>query len=458
MRPFTVPHIRDWARSSLILDTGEPFELEPFQIAFLRDVFRGYAESWLVVPEGNAKTTLAGALVLYHAQFTKYGRIPVAASSRDQALWLYQAAAGFVERSEALERVFRCQEGYRRIRCDSTGSRIQIFAADDRTGDGVIPTLCVLEELHRHRDLSLYRTWRGKLEKRGGQLVAISTGGEPEGEFETVRKRMRDEATEVRRRGCYLRAASETTVLHEYAVPDEGDPLDLSLVLKANPLKMIDRAMLKRKLESPAMTPPHWRRFVCGQAARAEQWIEGSVWDPLRVDIGALEEGDRVVVGIRVGAGVWIGIVAPREGERVAVGIEDILRPESGRVSFRVIEYRLQDLCERYDVIEIDYDPEQLGTAADVLIEAGLPMEEVGQRAQRLAKATSTFWRLVSSGLLMHDGDEDLRRQVLAGQTKETVGGWRLDPTAETNALIALVVAAHEATKIGTAPPEVIAL
>jgi phage terminase large subunit-like protein len=397
-------------------------------------------------------------LVLYHAQFTKYGRIPVAASSRDQALWLYQAAAGFVERSEALQGVFRCQEGYRRIRCDSTGSRIQIFAADDRTGDGVIPTLCVLEELHRHRDLSLYRTWRGKLEKRGGQLVAISTAGEPEGEFEAVRKKMRDDATQTRRRGAFLRAVSETTVLHEYAVPEDGNPENLREVKAANPLKAITIASLKRKRESPAMIPPHWRRMVCGMPARTEQWVEGPVWDGLRVDIGALEFGDRVVVGIRVGAGVGVGIVAPRSDERVAVGVETIPRPETGRVSFRTIEAHLLDLAERYDVLEIDYDPRQVGTAADVLIERGLPMEPIPQTPLRLSTATSTLWRLISSGLLMHDGDAELRREVLAGQTRETVGGWRLDPTPDTSALVALTIACHEATKIGTAPPEVVAL
>jgi hypothetical protein len=43
-------------------------------------------------------------------------------------------------------------EGYRRIKCLRSGGRIQVFAADDRTGDGVF-TLALLDELHRHRDL-----------------------------------------------------------------------------------------------------------------------------------------------------------------------------------------------------------------------------------------------------------------------------------------------------------------
>jgi phage terminase large subunit-like protein len=393
--------------------------------------------------------------VLYHAQFLPNARVVVAGSSRQQAEWLYQAAAGFVDRSPEIRYRFKCQEGYRRIRYDAGGSRIQIFAADDRTGDGVIPTLAVLEELHRHRDLSLYRTWRGKLEKRGGQLVAISTAGEPEGDFEAVRKRMRDQATERSGRGSFLRAATETTVLHEYAVPEGRDPEHLPTVKKANPLKAITPAQLRRKLDSPAMTPSHWRRFVCGMPARLDSWVEPPAWDRLKVDIGGLEPGDQAVLALRVGAGCGIGIAVPRDDERVAVGIRTIAAPPSGRVPFREMEAALEELCEIYEVLEIGYDPKQIGTAWSVLEERGLPMVSIPQTPPRLASATATLWRLISGELLMHDGDAELRRQVLAGRTQETLGGWRLDPTPDTAALVALAMACHEACK-GASPSPLI--
>jgi phage terminase large subunit-like protein len=68
-----------------------------------------------------------------------------------------------------------------------TGGRIQVYAADDRTGDGVIPSLAILEELHRHPSLMLYRTWYGKLPKRGGQLISISTAGSQASEYENLK-------------------------------------------------------------------------------------------------------------------------------------------------------------------------------------------------------------------------------------------------------------------------------
>jgi phage terminase large subunit-like protein len=197
LRPFSVDHFRRYAEV-LLLDSGEHWQLEGFQAEIVGDIFAGHAEVWAVVPEGNAKTTLLGGLALYHGDYTDSAFVPIGASSREQAEIMYRQAEGFVLRTPELAGRFKCQEGYRRIKCLRTGGRIQVYAADDRTADGVIPTLAILDELHRHRDLRLYRTWRGKLDKRGGQIVAISTAGEPGSEFEETRDQIRRHATDIR--------------------------------------------------------------------------------------------------------------------------------------------------------------------------------------------------------------------------------------------------------------------
>lgn len=468
-KPFTVEHFRTWA-NSLVLDNDQAWVIEPFQARFLADVFAGYLENWLVIPEGNAKTTLLGGFVLYHALYRPNARVVVAASSRDQAEWLFQASQGFIERSNLGPRqsrtahearkeepdTFRCYEGYREIRVNR--SRIKVFAADDRTGDGANFTLAVLEELHRHRDLRLYRTWRGKAEKRGGQVVAISTAGEPGGEFEEVRAKMRTQATRTARRGAFLRATSETTVLHEYAVPGGRSVDDIREVKKANPLKAITPEQLKRKHDSPAMTPAHWRRFACGVPSELDSWVGADAWDALRVDVGGVGDGEDVYVAVRLGGGAGLAIVAPREDGRVAVKLEMLPAPTQGRIAYAGVEAACRRLAERYRVISFAYDPDQFRPSAERLIEEGLPMDEVPHRTTRLSRATATLWRLISSGLLAHDGDPVLREQVLAGRTKETLQGWHLEPTSATTGLIALAIAAEEATKMPPTAPEVIAL
>jgi phage terminase large subunit-like protein len=444
--PFTVPHFTAWA-SGLVLDNGEPWEVEPFQAAFAKDVFAGFTENWLVIPEGNAKTTLVAGMILYHIEFKENAQVVVAASSRDQAQWLYLAAAGFVQRS-GIEKRFKCQEGYRRIRCDRMNSRIQVFAADDRTGDGAIFTLAVLEELHRHRDLRLYRTWRGKTEKRGGQVVAISTAGLPGGEFERTRDRMKQIATSTKGKRGFVRAASKTTVLHEYALPEGKSPENMRDVKLANPLKAITPEVLKRKRESPSHISSHWLRFVCGVSAVLESWITGEEWDAGAVDLGTVQEGEEVWVGVRIGqqGGCGIGIAAER-GEGLAVRIESLPYDIPGA------KFALNRLCSRYDVQAIFIDPRQWGgeQGAEAIL-GSLPLEGDFQTPVRLMEATATFLTHISSGTLYHDGDPVLRAQVLSGHVKETTTGAYLEPSPDYQALTALVMAVHEASKIAPEP------
>lgn len=313
--PFTLEHFTHWA-AELVLDNGNPWNLEPFQQAFAADLFTGIPECWLIVPEGNGKTTLIAGLALYYCAFAPMpAEIPVAASSREQAGIIYRQAEGFILRSPCLYDLvhsksreakgkrklevprFVALDGYRRIN-HYTGSRIQVFAADERTGDGVIALLAILDELHRHKHLGLYRTWAGKRSKRGGQIIAISTAGEPGGEFEETREKIRQSATDVARTETFVRAASEDIVLHEWAVPADGDVEDLDLVARANPLSQITADTLAAKRRSPTMTLPHWRRFTCNLPTRGEHAaIQESEW----FDAATTEE-------IPVGVPVWLGL------------------------------------------------------------------------------------------------------------------------------------------------------
>jgi phage terminase large subunit-like protein len=210
-----------------------------------------------------------GGVALYHADYTPDAMVPMAAASRDQTGILLNQAAGFIRRTPGLDRRFRVYEGYRRIDALRTGGRIQVYAADDRTGDGVIFTLALLEELHRHPDLRLYRTWHGKIEKRGGQLVAISTAGEPGGEYENV-KAGDPQARRVRRRGAHTVARTKDLVLHQHALAPGDDVHDLKRVKQANPFSGVTIAGLRRKHDSPTMLESHWARFVCGIPTRGE--------------------------------------------------------------------------------------------------------------------------------------------------------------------------------------------
>jgi phage terminase large subunit-like protein len=442
-RPYSLVEFVDFCKKLGI-------KVEPFQKRMLRSHFDGTRELVILVPKKNGKTTLMAAMALFHIQRTEDAECVIGASSRDQAAILFRQAENLVQKAELEE--FRVRTGYREIR--HGGGRLRVLAADAATADGVIPTLALVDELHRHPSGDLYGVFRDGLGPRNGRMVTISTAGartaSPLGELRAKAHALPN----FRRVDCRNEASSEDRafVWIEYCLLDTDDVSNLKLVEKANPASWVTLEWLTERYNSPTMTPGQWMRFACGIWTEGEDpWIEPADWDKLVVDIGGIEDGDEVVLAVRAAAGMGIGIAALKPDGAVAVKAEILAPPSGGRIPLEVVERTLHQLCTRYVVREIAYDPEQFMRSAELLTERGLPMIEIPQRPMRLAQATATMWRLVSAGLLRHDGSPELRSQVMLGRTKETVQGWYLVPTAQTAALIAVAIAVHQATQV---PPE----
>lgn len=441
--------------TKLVDESAKPLRVEAFQARSLREHFLGTPEVVILVPEENGKTTLLGALGLYHLRHGSWTDpyIPLFASSRDQAGYLFDQAAGLVERS-GLEGVYDVKRGYRAIRLRSNvRAKIQVKASDERTSDGLIPTLVLVDEYHRHRTDGAYSISRHKLGKRNGRMVTISTGG---ANLSSPLGRLRTKAHEMPgfiRRGTYNRVVTDNFAWHEWCLDETDDLDDLRRVKRANPASFVTVDYLRAKRESPSHSPSRWARYVCGVwGASDEPWVEAPVWDALAGQVGGVAAGDDVVIAVRAGAEAGIGICSPRPQGRMAVRAEKVHFPGS-RVPLEAVERRLQTLSKIYDVREIAYDREQFQRSAELLAEQGLPMIEVPQRPQRVAQASVTLWRAISGGMLGHDGDPVLREQVLATATKETVSGWRLEPTERNPSVIALAFAVHQATEAPTETP-----
>jgi phage terminase large subunit-like protein len=472
--PFTLPHFRAWA-SDLILDTGDSWHPEPFQEEFAADLFSGIPECWLIVPEGNGKTTLLAGLALYHCEFRPFAVVPVAAASREQAEIMYRQAEGFVLRSPRLHAPvfssiqaakgkrktdvprFLCLEGYRRINHHS-GGRIQVFAADDRTGDGLIPTLGIIDEPHRQHDLSLYRTWAGKLLKRGGQIAAISTRGEPMTDFEETLERIRAAADERLQVGSHLRASSKRVVLHEFALADGAAPEDMVAVKAANPFSGITVGQLGEKFSSPTMTMHHWLRFVCNRPNESEDaWLgpDGArLW-------GMLEQPYE----LQPGGPVWIGVDAALKHDTTAVvtmqqrmddgrfhAVCRLFVPTEGRpTDITDVMQHIREVAGRYDVEGVSYDPRYFDIAAKLLSDEGVPMFEVPQSVDRMTTACGSLYDAIHRGQITHDNDPAFAGQVLAAAPRFSDRGFTLSKGKsrhKIDAAIALALAYDRALRV----------
>lgn len=423
LRPFTVDHFRRYS-ALMVLDNGEPWRIEPFQLEIVEDIFCDLDEFWVVIPEGNAKTTLMSGVGLYHGDYTPSAEVLMAAASRDQAGLLFNQAAGFVHRSPGFKDRFRVFEGYRRISCKRSGGRLQVFAADDRTGDGVIPTLGLIDEPHRARSLALVRTWRGKLQKRGGKLGMLSTAGEPGTEFEDARERMLREAREITVDGFHTRAVGENSVLNDWSVPKDADVDDMEVVKMANPLSTITPAMLAKKRASPTMTDAHWRRFACNQAVRGEDTaIAPAEWAEIatRDDIPA---GEPIDVGCDLGWKHDTTALVPllsKDRDNMLLGRPIILTPprDGSILSPQLVKQAFRELNDRNPIRRVVLDPDRAAEIAEWLEEdLGIEVVEYLQTNQPMALAYERFMEAMRNRRFRHVDDPEFTEHVLNAVAK----------------------------------------
>jgi phage terminase large subunit-like protein len=442
LEPFTLPHFVAWARE-LTLDTEQPWQIEDFQAWFVEDLFRGTQANWLIVPEGNAKTTLTAGIAVYHAEFRTAAFVPIGASSREQAETLFRQAEGFIDRSKRLQKVFEALPGYRQIRgLKPNTSRIQVYAADEKTGDGVIPTLAIIDEPHRQKNMGLYRTWRGKLTKRQGQIVAISTSGEPGSEFEVTRDKIRQSVDVITRTETFLRGRSPSLVFHEWAVPEKGDVEDLELVKRSNPLKAMTREEIRLKRESPDWNLAHWRRMVCNLPTRDESSaITEAEWFAAQTK-ESIPLGERVWLGLDVGW-KWDTTAAvpfwPRDPKFLLFGPAEVVVPPRNGDSTHpdTIKAALLRIHERNPIHTVVMD---MTDAEDIAhwIEDTLHARVV-DRTQNNPNAIQDYDRTMEAlrnGWLKHTGDPVLKSHALNAVTRLLPSGTRFERSSSSRAAV----------------------
>lgn len=423
--------------SLMVFDDGLTREPEGWQREFAADVLargRGMEplnrEAWLIVPEGNGKSTFLAQLGLYGLWCCVEPWIPVGAASRDQAEIIYGQAAGFIRRTPALKNVFRAFDGYRKITCPANGGRgLKVYPHDPKTGDGVIPfPFALVDEPHRHPDMRLYGLWKGKLRKRKGQILVISTAGEPGTEFEDMREKIRDMATDRRREGSFLRASGESLVFHEYMVQRDEDCADMAAVKAANPLESLRIEDLESEYGSPTLDLGDWKRFKCNRPTRSTQTaITDGEWDEAQVE-DEIPEGAEVDEGLDI-AFKWdtTALVPLWQGPKYRVlGAPKVLTPPRDGSSMHpdVIKDALLEHTGIYRVRTIVMDMER---AADIAswIEDELGIEVI-DRAQTNKLACSDYEAVMKglrNGTLKHTGDPTLRRHALNAIARRLPGG-----------------------------------
>jgi phage terminase large subunit-like protein len=426
---------RNFCRA-LRLETGEQLVLEPFQELMLADYFDGVLETLIIIPKKNYKTTTLAALALFHLCSTRDAECLIGAASRDQATILYDQAAGFIRRSEGLQERLVTKGGYRRIQSRSDAGRIRVLAADVDTADGIIPTLALVDELHRQKSAGLYGVFRDGLGPRNGQMLTISTAGDHEASPLGV---MRAAAHRVpgRKDGRHLHVRDgDVFAMHEWALEETDDVNEMSVVKLANPASVHTLERLAQRHDSPSMLPWQWARFACGLWIGAESWwMRSEIWELAESD-ERLAPRDRIAVGFD-GSRYHdaTALVACRMEDGLIEPLQVWERPTNlpPYVSWEVetgdVNAALEDIFSTYRVSMLYADPPLWQSEIDEWVR--LYGQDVIVRyptnRTRMMAAVERFRTDLVAGAIPHVQDELLARHVLNAQTKQARGGYWLE-------------------------------
>ena len=417
--------------AALKLEDGRSMALEEFQRSMLADYFGGTIETLILIPKKNGKSTLLAALALYHLIVTPDAECVVGAASRDQATILYDQAAGFARRTPGLSERISIKRGYREIRSRSGSGRIRVLAADVDTADGVIPTLALVDELHRHKSSDLYGVFRDGLGPRHGQMITISTAGDHEisalGQMRAAALALPDL---YRVPGHVVASTTDGGyVMHEWALRKDDDLDDMAIVKLANPASWQTIKALSARHDSPSMLAWQWARFACGVWVGAEDWwIAGEDWHKLEVP-EELADGDHVTLGFdgsRVGDATALvacrlddGLLAPLAVWEAPTGVP------RWEVPANEVDAELAAAMERFHVKRAYFDPPLWRSEIDSWA------REYGDKVivrfetsrSKMQGAVERFRTDVATERLHHTGDETLTRHILNVQMREARGG-----------------------------------
>jgi phage terminase large subunit-like protein len=440
--------------AELVLDNGKLMALEPFQETMLADYFDGVRESLILISKKNSKTTTLSALALFHLITTADAECVIAAASRDQATLLYDAARGFVRRTRALQDLVVAKRGYRELRRIGDDGRIRVLVAQVDTADGALPTLALVDELHRHGSSELYEILNSGLAGRGGQMVTISTAGDSlDSPLGRLRKRAYA-APGMVRDGAHRHVRTDAFCMHEWSLDDDQDRDDLALVKQANPASWITLEDLRERHDSPSTTPWGWARFACGVWLQGEESaIQAAEWQACADPTATIPDDARgVTVGIDLG---WkwdttaiVPIWRPDGGEPVIVGTPVIVRPpgDGSATAEHLIFNPIREMSERWAptfVIDPAAGGEQLAQRIDGELRGRV--STFSQSPWVMAAAAQRLSEAIAGEKIVHPDDPELDSHVLAAAVKPVGEAWRFvkrrRAPAPIDGLIALTMA-----------------
>ncbi len=445
------------------------FTPEPFQKRIAKVALEGPPETLILLPRGQGKTTLMAAIAVYHLLTTERAAVYCAASSRDQARILFEAAARFVrelDHPNLLARHLEIRHCPDPERFKEFDRHLRVLAADAGRLQGLSPTLAIVDELHAHRDASVYVALKtAQVKTLGSRLVTISTAGH---DTRSVLGQLREKALgapKVTRRGFMTETRAPDLAMLEWTVPEGQDVSDMRTVKRANPAPWITTAALGAQWAS-TVGEFAFRRYHANQWTTAEeQWLPAGVWPRL----ATAERPEQ-------GADCWVAVDAALKYDTTAVcwalrlpddrillqarvwsaraAAPHHVLHQGGRIDNReVAEFIHGTLGHRYTIQEVVADPRFFDAFLAQLADLGHVCAEFTQQGAAMKDAWAHLYAAATEGTIAHDGDPVFAAHIEAVAAKPAVYGWKIESLASSRPIDAACAAAMARERAATAEP-----
>lgn len=451
---------------------GSPLELRDWQKRLLenlyaRDEAGGYVARTALIgmPRKNGKSALSSAAIALYsliAEGVQGAEIIVAAAEKEQARIVFGECRRMVETSELVDDVTLYRDS---IYVPSTKSVLRVVSAEAYSKEGLNPSRVIIDELHAHRDRSLFDVLSLAMGNRGNlaQLVAITTAG-----LRTDVSGQESVAYQLYQYG--KKVASGEVVdpsffMAWWEAKAEMDYKDPETWLFANP--GFDDLVAGDDFASAVLrTPEHeFRTKRLNQWVNVKNaWLPAGAWDELADDSVRLEPGDEYTLGFD---GSWkndstalVAVISPRfDGDvfRViragswekdfAINDDSWVIDKQEVANFVIDFVRANPGCKEMACDETYWQDEMMQWLG-----AGINVVSFPQTLTYLVPATAKLFEGVMAKQFRHDGDPALARHMSNAILKaDSKGGSRLtkdfrNPKMKIDLAVALMMAWARAT------------
>ena len=273
---------------------GQPLTPDPWQVAYILAPTFGWVRwdddagryvrvvrtLYVDVPRKNGKSTLSGGIALYLTGADGEGgaEVVAAASTKDQAGFVFAPVKALVESSPALAGRFRALTG--KILHPRSGSYFQVISSAGDAQHGANLHGAIIDELHIHKKPDLVEALETGTGSRDQPLVVMITTadeGKPDTVYATKRKYVERLA-----KGLFQ---DPTTYGVVFGLPDTADPLKPSNWAKANPGYPISpthaflETAAKKAKNSPAELAAFKRLHAGMRTRQTTAFLDLKQWD-----------------------------------------------------------------------------------------------------------------------------------------------------------------------------------